>query len=189
MSSPRANWSSSLVACSSTPCLQRSAAPSSAGSALVVGASGRAQVPRRGVVAGATIDHQSAAGTTVTTGTVLFWSNGLPVIAIEGDAAATPALARDLYDGVDDGADVKLFEQALSAAGFTADTTLVVDDHSTRRRRPPTSAWLAALGVTADPATSSCLPVPSPSYPPACRSARHCLPTARCWKATSSCCR
>jgi peptidoglycan hydrolase-like protein with peptidoglycan-binding domain len=123
-----------------------------AGSALVVGRQAERKYLVSGL-AGATIDHQSAAGTKITTGAVLYWSNGLPVIAIEGDAAATPALSRDLYDGVDDGADVKLFEQALSAAGFTADATLVVDDHFDAATATATSAWLAALGVTADPAS------------------------------------
>jgi hypothetical protein len=112
-------------------------------------------------LAGATIDHQSPAGTTVSTGTVLYWSNGLPVIAIEGDAAATPVLSRALADGVEDGADVKLFEQALSTAGFTADATMVVDDHFDSATATATAAWLAALGVTADPAS---IVVPAGSF-------------------------
>ena len=58
--------------------------PADAGSALVVGR----QAERKYLVsghAGATIDKQAAAGGKVATGTVLYWSNGLPVIAIEGD--------------------------------------------------------------------------------------------------------
>jgi hypothetical protein len=102
---------------------------------------------------GATIDRQATAGTSVGTGTVLYWSNGLPVIAIEGDAAATPVLSRALADGVEDGIDVKLFEQALNALGFTADDTLIVDDHFDAATATATAAWLASLGVTAEPAS------------------------------------
>jgi len=123
-----------------------------AGSALMVGR----QAERKYLVAGlagATIDRQAAPGGAVTTGTVLFWSNGLPVIAIEGDAAATPVLARDLSVGVDDGADVKLFEQALNAGGFTADGALTVDDHFDEATATAAAAWLGSLGVTADPAS------------------------------------
>ena len=124
----------------------------SAGSALVVGR----QAERKFLISGlegATIDRQATAGTSVGTGTVLYWSNGLPVIAIEGDAAATPVLSRALSDGVDDGIDVKLFEQALNALGFTADGTLIVDDHFDGATATATAAWLASLGVTAEPAS------------------------------------
>ncbi len=123
-----------------------------AGSPLVVGRQAERKFPIAGL-AGATIDRQAAAGGKVTTGTVLYWSNGLPVIAIEGDAAATPVLSRALSDGVSDGADVKLFEQALSALGFTADATMTVDDHFDSATATATAAWLASLGVTADPAS------------------------------------
>jgi peptidoglycan hydrolase-like protein with peptidoglycan-binding domain len=132
----------------------------SAGSALVVGR----QAERKYLVAGlagATIDHQGAAGTKVTTGTVLLWSNGFPVIAIEGDATATPVLARDLADGVSDGVDVKLFEQALSTLGFNADSTMLVDDHFDAATSTAATAWLASLGITVDPAT---LVVPAGSF-------------------------
>jgi peptidoglycan hydrolase-like protein with peptidoglycan-binding domain len=123
-----------------------------AGSPLVVGR----QAERKYLVAGpagATIDRQAATGTKATTGTVLFWSNGLPVIAIEGDAAATPVLSRPLSVGVTDGVDVKLFEQALTSAGFNADAAMTVDDHFDSATATATAAWLAALGVAADPAS------------------------------------
>jgi peptidoglycan hydrolase-like protein with peptidoglycan-binding domain len=132
----------------------------SAGSALVVGR----QAERKYLVAGlagATIDHQSPAGTKVTTGTVLYWSNGFPVIAIEGDATATPVLSRDLSDGVSDGVDVKLFEQALNTLGFNADSTMVVDDQFDSATATAAVAWLASLGITADPLT---LVVPAGSF-------------------------
>ena len=122
-----------------------------AGSALVVGRQSERKYLVAGL-AGATIDHQSPAGTKVGTGTVLFWSNGFPVIAIEGDATATPVLARDLSDGVSDGVDVKLFEQALNTLGFNADSTMVVDDHFDSATATAAAAWLASLGITADPA-------------------------------------
>ncbi|MDP9463578.1 MAG: peptidoglycan-binding protein [Actinomycetota bacterium] len=137
----------------------------SAGSALVVGRQAERKYLVSGV-AGATIDRQAAAGAKVTTGTVLFWSNGLPVIAIEGDAAATPVLSRDLSDGVDDGADVKLFEQALSTLGFTADGAMIVDDHFDSATATATAAWLASLGYAAEPA-SIVMPAGSFSVVPA----------------------
>jgi peptidoglycan hydrolase-like protein with peptidoglycan-binding domain len=136
-----------------------------AGSPLVVGR----QAERKYLVAGlagATIDRQAAAGGQVATGTVLFWSNGLPVIAIEGDAAATPALTRDLSVGVADGIDVKLFEQALSAGGFTADSTMTVDDRFDAATATAAAAWLASLGVSADP-TSLVIPAGSFTVVPA----------------------
>ena len=131
-----------------------------AGSPLVVGR----QAERKYLVAGlagATIDHQTPVGTKVDTGTVLYWSNGFPVMAIEGDATATPVLGRDLSDGVTDGVDVKLFEQALDALGFNADSTMVVDDHFDAATATAATAWLASLGITADPAT---LVVPAGSF-------------------------
>jgi peptidoglycan hydrolase-like protein with peptidoglycan-binding domain len=124
----------------------------SAGSALVVGRQAERKFLLSGL-AGSTIDRQTATGTQVTTGTVLYWSNGLPVMAIEGDAAATPVLARDLSDGVTDGVDVKLFEQALNALGFNADAAMVVDDEFDTATATAAAAWLASLGVTVDPAT------------------------------------
>ncbi len=123
-----------------------------AGSPLVVGRQAERKYLVSGL-AGATIDRQAAAGVAVTSGTPLYWSNGLPVIAIEGDATATPVLSRDLSDGVSDGADVKLFEQALDSLGFTADETMTVDDHFDSATATASSAWLASLGVVADPAS------------------------------------
>jgi peptidoglycan hydrolase-like protein with peptidoglycan-binding domain len=131
-----------------------------AGSPLAVGRQAERKYLVSGL-AGTTIDRQAAADSNVATGTVLFWSNGLPVIAIQGDAAATPVLSRDLSVGVSDGIDVKLFEQALSAAGFNADSTLIVDHHFDSATASAAAAWLASLSVTADPAT---LVVPAGSF-------------------------
>ena len=88
-----------------------------------------------------------------------------------------------LSDGVTDGADVKLFEQALSAMGFTADAN---DD----RRRPlrlgdgdrGRGVAGASLGVTADPA-SIVMPAGSFAVVPAGLSIGTALgsPTGRCW--------
>jgi len=75
------------------------------------------------------------------------------LIAIEGDAAATPVLSRSLSVGVTDGADVKLFEQALTALGFNGDGAMTVDDHFDGATATAAAAWLASLGVTADPAS------------------------------------
>ena len=60
-----------------------------------------------------------------------------------------------------DGVDVKLFEQALNTLGFNADSTMVVDDHFDSATATAAAAWLASLGVTADPAT---LVVPAGSF-------------------------
>jgi peptidoglycan hydrolase-like protein with peptidoglycan-binding domain len=121
-----------------------------AGSALVVGR----QAERKYLVdglAGATIDRQASPGTKITTGTILYWSNGLPVIAIEGDAAATPVLSRSLSDGVSDGVDVKLFEQALNTLGFNGDGAMTIDDHFDSATATAAAAWLASVGFSADP--------------------------------------
>lgn len=123
----------------------------SAGSPLIVGR----QAERKYLVAGvdgATIDHLATATSAVSTGTVLFWSSGFPVTAIEGDAAAVPALTRDLAVGVTDGSDVKLFEQMLKLAGFDADGALTIDDHFDDATAQATAAWLGSIGIAADPA-------------------------------------
>ena len=88
-----------------------------AGTALVVGR----QAERKYLVVGSQRGRPligSRPPGEVTTGTVLYWSNDLPVIAIEGDAAATPVLSRSLSDGVSDGVDVKLFETGTEPHGF-----------------------------------------------------------------------
>jgi peptidoglycan hydrolase-like protein with peptidoglycan-binding domain len=121
------------------------------GAALVVGREAERKYLVTGL-SGATIDRFAAADTEVTTGTVVYWSNGLPVVAIEGDAAATPVLSRSLSDGVSDGADVKLYEQALAALDFTADSTMTVDDHFDAATATATAAWWASLGITVDAA-------------------------------------
>ncbi|MGZ4767347.1 MAG: peptidoglycan-binding protein [Ilumatobacteraceae bacterium] len=128
------------------------------GTALVVGR----QAERKYLIsasADATIDRFAATGE-VTTGTVVYWSNGLPVIAIEGDSAATPVLSRSLSDGVSDGVDVNLFEKALSLMGFTADGTMTVDDHFDSATATAAASWWASLGITAD-ATSIVVPAGS----------------------------
>jgi len=62
-------------------------------------------------------------------------------------------LSRSLSVGVTDGADVKLFEQALTALGFNGDGAMTVDDHFDGATATAAAAWLASLGVTADPAS------------------------------------
>jgi peptidoglycan hydrolase-like protein with peptidoglycan-binding domain len=131
------------------------------GAALVVGR----EAERKYLVtalSGATVDRFAAAGAEVTTGSVVYWSNGLPVLAIEGDAAATPVLSRSLSDGVSDGADVKLYEQALAALGFTADSTMTVDDHFDAATATATAAWWTSLGVVVDVAVA--VEVPEGSF-------------------------
>lgn len=77
---------------------------------------------------GGTVTRLAVVGTAVTTGTVLFARNGIPVVAIEGDASAVPALTRELAAGADEGADVRLLERMLRAGGFDPDSAMTVDD-------------------------------------------------------------
>ena len=88
-------------------------------------------------------------GTPVVTGTVLFTDNGVPVIAVEGDSAALPALGRVLKVGVTDGADVKALERALVDLGFDPDSTMTVDDHFDAATAKVVQAWQAKIGVAA----------------------------------------
>jgi len=87
----------------------------------------------------------------VTTGTVLFWDAGTPVVALLGDTAATPALDRDLSLGVDDGSDVKLLEQLLAAVGADPDGAMTIDDEYDAATAAAVGRWLTDLGAA--PAT------------------------------------
>ena len=110
---------------------------------------------------GGAITAVSAAGSPVTTGTVLFWHNGHPVVAIEGDASTTPALTRDLTTDADNGVDVKLLEAMLVAGGFDPDGTVVIDDEFDDATAAAVQRWWASLGVTADAAD---ITVPAGSF-------------------------
>lgn len=97
---------------------------------------------------GGTIDHIAEVGTPVTTGTVLFWQSGNPVVAIEGDAAAIPALDRDLSIEADNGSDVELLERMLVAGGFDPEGNIVVDDQYDQATASSVIAWLSSFGIT-----------------------------------------
>jgi peptidoglycan hydrolase-like protein with peptidoglycan-binding domain len=86
----------------------------------------------------------------VTTGTVLFLRDHLPVVAIEGDVSDVAALERALSVGVDDGTDVEILEEFLVSAGFTADGALVVDDKFDVATATAVLAWWQSI----DPAIS-----------------------------------
>jgi peptidoglycan hydrolase-like protein with peptidoglycan-binding domain len=79
---------------------------------------------------------------------VLFHDNGVPVVAVEGDAAALPALNRLLKVGVADGADVKVLERALVDLGFDTGKAVTVDDHFDTATAAAVAAWQTSLGVT-----------------------------------------
>ena len=96
---------------------------------------------------GTTVDRIADDGTAVTTGTVLFWDAGIPVVALLGDTAATPALARDLSLGVDDGSDVKLLEQLLTAVGADPDGAMTIDDAYDEATAAAVVRWLTDLGA------------------------------------------
>ncbi len=102
-------------------------------------------------------------GTPVTNGTVLFRNGGLPVAAIEGDSSSIPVLDRDLYVGATAGSDVRLLEQMLSAEGFDADGTLVVDDTFDDATSVAVLAWWQSIdpAITVDPVD---LVVPAGSF-------------------------
>jgi len=78
---------------------------------------------------------------------VLFWQSYVPVVAIEGDAAATPALTRDLTVGVSDGADVKLLEQMLVSGGFDPSEAIAIDDHFDSATAYAVVLWRKAIGL------------------------------------------
>ncbi|MCU1388431.1 MAG: hypothetical protein JWL72_1769 [Ilumatobacteraceae bacterium] len=94
-----------------------------------------------------TVSTFAAAGTAVSTGTVLFWESYVPVVAIEGDAAATPALDRDLKIGVSDGTDIKLLEGMLKAGGFDPSNSMTVDDHFDAATAYAVVLWQESLGL------------------------------------------
>lgn len=102
---------------------------------------------------GGSVDRFLAAGTPVTTGTVLFWQNGIPVVAIEGDQAALPALARDLSLDADAGSDVEIFEQMLVATGSDPESAVTVDDKYDEATAAAAVRFYASLGLApeADP--------------------------------------
>jgi hypothetical protein len=110
---------------------------------------------------GGAITAIAATGTPVATGTVLFWQNGHPVVAIEGDASTTPALTRDLSTDVDNGVDVKLLEAMLVAGGFDPDSTVAIDDEFDDATAAAVQRWWASLGITADAAD---ITVPAGSF-------------------------
>lgn len=134
----------------------------SAGSSLV---SGR-QSERRFLVSvpGGTVSKFAAAGTDVVTGTVLMADNGLPVVAIEGDQSAEPALQRDLSVGVDDGADVKLLERMLVAGGFDPEATMTVDDHFDDATAAAVLRWWQSYDANIAVADTNSLIVPAGSF-------------------------
>lgn len=96
---------------------------------------------------GGAITSIAAPDAPVTTGTVLFWQGGYPVVAIEGDASTTPALTRDLSTSADDGIDIELLERMLLSGGFD-DGSIVVDDEFDDATAAAVQRWWASLGVT-----------------------------------------
>jgi peptidoglycan hydrolase-like protein with peptidoglycan-binding domain len=133
-----------------------------AGSALLTGRQTERQLLVSSRIDSATtIGKFAAPGTAVTTGTVLFWQGGSPVVAIEGDEAALPALTRDLKVGVADGADVKLLERMLSAGGFDPGKAMTVDDHFDAATADAVVRWHQSLGISGDTAAVT---VPTGSF-------------------------
>jgi len=132
------------------------------GSALLTGRlAERKFIVSATVAHGGTVDRFAAANSAVTTGSVLFWDDNVPVVAIEGDANATPALQRDLKSG-SVGADVKLLELMLHAGGFDTANPMTLDDHFDNATADAVTAWWQSLGVSVD-ATATVV-VPAGSY-------------------------
>ncbi|MEI8240167.1 MAG: peptidoglycan-binding domain-containing protein [Actinomycetota bacterium] len=97
------------------------------------------------------ITHIAAAGAAVKTGTELFRENGFPVVAIEGDSSAMPALARSLSLSTTDGVDVKLLEEMLVAGKWDKGQPITIDDHFDAATDAAVNRWWAKHGVTGDP--------------------------------------
>ncbi len=112
--------------------------------------------------AGGAIGSITAPDTAVTTGTVLFWQGFFPVVAIEGDASTTPALARELSTSSENGIDIELLERMLASGGFD-DGTLVVDDEFDDATATAVQRWWASLGLTIDAAPADIV-VPAGSF-------------------------
>jgi peptidoglycan hydrolase-like protein with peptidoglycan-binding domain len=102
-------------------------------------------------VANPVITHVAAPGTPVKTGTELFRQNGFPVVAIEGDSSAVPALARALSISSTDGVDVKLLEEMLVAGKWDKGQPITIDDHFDASTAAAVNRWWAKHGVTGDP--------------------------------------
>ena len=120
------------------------------------------------------IDRFTVPGTTVTTGTVLFWHGGFPVVAVEGDSATTPALTRDLSTSSTNGLDVRLLEQMLAAGGFDAGGALTVDDDFNEATATAVSRGGPRSASPSNPRPSWCPPAVSSSCPPDSAPARRC---------------
>lgn len=93
-----------------------------------------------------------APGTPIVTGTVLFSENGFPVVAIEGDPTAVPALTRDLSTNSTNGSDVRLLETMLTEGGFDPDGTVTVDDDFDDATAAAVLRWWSSLGLTTESA-------------------------------------
>jgi hypothetical protein len=102
-----------------------------------------------------------APNTPITTGTVLFWQNGNPVVAIEGDAGTTPALTRNLSTASTRGVDIKLLESMLVAGKFAPNNDVVVDDTFDTATAKAVQFWWYTLGIPSDAAH---LTVPAGSF-------------------------
>jgi membrane fusion protein, multidrug efflux system len=124
------------------------------------------QVERRFLVStpGASVVGDIASSATpVTTGTILFSNDSLPVVAIEGDQSAVAALSRELEVGSDDGADVKLLERMLVTGGHDPNGAIVIDDEFDLATAEAVLRWWQSFdsAITVDPVD---LVVPAGSF-------------------------
>jgi peptidoglycan hydrolase-like protein with peptidoglycan-binding domain len=92
-----------------------------------------------------TLTSVAAAGTVVERGQPLLSVDRQPLVLLVG----TVPLYRDLTVGVDDGPDVRQLEDNLTALGYTAGGTLVVDEHFGTSTTTAVEDWQEALGVEA----------------------------------------
>ncbi len=137
----------------------------STGGALVVGRETEriVQVPAL-AGDGSIVTGLAAEGTPVETGTVLFWNGVDPVVAIVGDAAAVPALGRDLSLDSSDGSDVELLESMLRDGGFDPDGAMTVDDEFDAATVAAVLRWRQALGAPYVDLTATDATVPTGSF-------------------------
>ncbi len=93
----------------------------------------------------ATLTSIAVLGTPVATGTVLYAASGEPFVAVlAGSAPIDGVFWRDLTTGVDDGADVRVLEEALATLGYGDDLT--VDETFTSVTAAAVERWEIDLG-------------------------------------------
>ncbi len=96
------------------------------------------------------IEIQVVAGSTVTSGDVVYTVDDTPVVAIVADPADDVTFDRDLVEGVEDGDDIEVVERFLADRGYDADGDLDVDDTFDEATTEALTDWQDDLADTYD---------------------------------------